>query len=266
MLRLAPFFAISAIITPLIIWFVAHGSGEVNRDATFLERLLGAGTVPWFYLSKALLPVHLAFVYPMWKIGIGDVHWWIPLAAAGCVTWLLWQFRKSTVDRALLFAWAYFCIALLPVIGFADPGYMRYSLVADHYQHLALIGIAAALAAAWHYWRSGVKRRADLWPNLTLGALLCGLGYLACCQSALYAKAETLYRASLERNPNCSIMQNGLGIRLLNSGNASEAMNLFEKALALDPSNAQAHCNLGLALASQQRIDDALREYQRAGA
>ena len=219
-------------MTPLIIWFVAHGSGEIIRDATVLERLLGAGTVPWFYLSKALLPVHLAFVYPMWKIGIGGVHWWIPLAAAGCVTWLLWQFRKSTVDRALLFAWAYFCIALLPVIGFADPGYMRYSLVADHYQHLALIGIAAASAAAWHYLAQRSETSRGPVAESNSRRALCGLGYLACCQSALYAKAETLYRASLERNPNCSIMQNGLGIRLLNSGNASEATNLFESARA----------------------------------
>ena len=36
---------------------------------------------------------------------------------------------------------------MVPVLGFADVGFMRYSLVADHYQHIAIIAVVALAAA-----------------------------------------------------------------------------------------------------------------------
>jgi len=38
-------------------------------------------------------------------------------------------------------------VALLPVLGFVDVFYFRYSFVADHFQYLALPGILALIAA-----------------------------------------------------------------------------------------------------------------------
>ena len=114
-----------------------HGSRDPRRR--FRRTPVGGGTAVWFYLSKAILPIDLAFVYPQWKINPNGLRWWLPLAAAGIVTVVLWRYRKGW-SRPLLFAWGFFCVALLPVLGFTDVGFMQYSLVADHYQHIALIG------------------------------------------------------------------------------------------------------------------------------
>ena len=43
----------------------------------------------------------------------------------------------------MLFAWGFFCVSLLPVMGLTDVYFMKYSLVADHYQYAALIGVIA---------------------------------------------------------------------------------------------------------------------------
>ena len=92
LLRSAPFFLVAAVLTPVIVWFVTHGSQEPVRNVTFLQRLLGAATAIWFYLSKALAPIQLVFVYPLWHIRTSDVLWWLPLSAAASVTALLvWQ-------------------------------------------------------------------------------------------------------------------------------------------------------------------------------
>ncbi len=53
---IAPFFLASILFTGVNIWFQTHGSGEAVRTAGFVERLLGAGGVVWFYLYKAILP------------------------------------------------------------------------------------------------------------------------------------------------------------------------------------------------------------------
>jgi hypothetical protein len=56
------------------------------------------------------------------------------------VLWLL-QGRSCILGvRACLFAFAYFLIALLPVLGLVDNFVFRYSLVFDHFQYLASMG------------------------------------------------------------------------------------------------------------------------------
>ncbi len=150
-MRIAPFAAVATALVLVNIWFQTHGGTEPIRTASLGERLLGAGAVVWFYLSKALLPVHLAFVYPQWHIEVANPLWWLPLLSALGVSVVLLRFR-GTWGRPFLMAWAFFCIALLPVMGLTDVYFMRYSLVADHYQHVAIIGVIALVAAGWNEW------------------------------------------------------------------------------------------------------------------
>jgi tetratricopeptide (TPR) repeat protein len=54
------------------------------------------------------------------------------------------------------------------------------------------------------------------------------------------------------------------GISLGKSGRCDEAIKCFVRALAVNPKNASAHYNLGLAYQSQGRIDDTIKEYSEA--
>jgi hypothetical protein len=146
-LRAVPFFVVAAALTLVNLWFRTHGDAEVFRQATLAERIAGAGAIVWFYVFKAVWPIHLAFVYPLWRIDSDDIRWWLPLAAALVLTALLLWYRGKPWGRAGLFAWLYYGVALLPVLGFADTPFMRYSLVADHYQYTAILGLAALVAA-----------------------------------------------------------------------------------------------------------------------
>ena len=158
MAQMAPFFAVAAALAVVNVWFQTHGTDLVIRTATFNERMLGAGGVVWFYLYKALVPLNLLFVYPQWRIEAGNMLWWLPLAAAVVVTALLWCYRDGW-SRPFLFAWGFFCVALLPVLGFADVYFMKFSLVANHYQHIALIGPVALAGAGLAHGAGGCKDR-----------------------------------------------------------------------------------------------------------
>ena len=147
LLRIAPFFAIAAVLTAVNIWFQTHGSGEATRQVDFAQRLAGSGAVIWFYLSKALLPIDLIFVYSQWQIDTANLCWWIPLLAAATATVALFGNCTHWLGHLLLFAWIFFCIGLVPVLGFIDVGFMRHSLVADHYQQISLIAAAAIIAS-----------------------------------------------------------------------------------------------------------------------
>ena len=254
-IRVAPFFAVAAALAAVNVWFQTHGSGIAIRSVSGIDRLLGAGAIVWFYLGKALWPIHLIFIYPQWHISAGAGVWWVPLAAALGMTWLLW--RKS---RAAFFAWAYFCVMLVPVMGFADIAFMEYAPVANHYAHLAIIGVVGLAASAWSRWR-----RSSRAPALGAAAIVvCALGCLTWRQNRIYQNVERLYRTTLEQNPGAWVAHGNLGGLLAGTGRLQEAIPHFVEALRLKPDYPQARVSLGSALASQGRLGEARAQFEEA--
>jgi len=101
LVRVAPFFLVSVVLSPVNMWFAARATVHLSRaSAPFAERLLGAGGVVWFYLYKALLPVHLAFVYPQWQVRTDQLSWWLPLLTVLTAAGVLWRYRGDW-SRAL---------------------------------------------------------------------------------------------------------------------------------------------------------------------
>jgi tetratricopeptide (TPR) repeat protein len=262
-LRTAPFFAIAVALTLVNIWFQRSDVGDNIRDADFLERLLGAGTVVWFYLYKALLPLNLIFIYPQWNIQTNHLVWWMPLLAAVVVTAVLWLYR-NTWTRPLLFAWGFFCVSLLPVMGFTDVYFMKYSLVADHYQYAAIIGVIALLAAGWNTWQKQAKRLTRWTANCIPVIVTFALVSLTWQQSTLYSDAMTLYQTTLEKNPKCWMAHNNLGLLLEQKGNLQEAMDHYNQSILFNPKNAEAYNNMGYALDSAGRLPEAIAQYEQA--
>jgi tetratricopeptide (TPR) repeat protein len=263
LLRIAPFFLVAVVLTGVNIWFQTHGKDIEFRNAGFTERLLGAGGVVWFYLYKALLPIDLAFIYPQWHIEAGNPMWWLPLLAALIVTAALWWFRKGW-SRPLLFAWGFFCVSLVPVLGFTDVGFMKYSLVADRYQHIAIIGVIALAAAGWSIWHERARNRAY---RVTTAVAVVATGTLACLtwqQSGIYHDAMRLYQATLQKNPGCWIVHNNLGNVFFQAGRLQEAIEHYQQTLRLKPDYADTHLNLGVALTNTGRLQEAIEHFRQA--
>lgn len=263
MLRILPFFAVAGTLVIVNLDFTGRAADAVARSAGMGERLLGSAAVLWFYLYKAILPLHLVFVYPMWAIRAADPRWWLPLGAALLVTAVLWLERKKW-SRGLLFAWGYFCVSLFPVMGFTDVYFMRYSLVADHYEHLALIGVIVPAAAGTAILLAGMTRGRRRAAGLCAAAVVAGLGWLTWRQCANYADAETLWRATISRNPGCWMAYNNLANLLILRGETREAESLCRRAIAADSSQPELRSTLGIALGDEGRIDEAIGEYRAA--
>jgi tetratricopeptide (TPR) repeat protein len=230
------------------------------------ERFAGAGAAIWFYLSKAFLPLNLVFIYPQWHIHSRELVWILPLASAALVTIVLWLRRNSPTAKwvcPLLFAWGFFCVALLPVLGFADVGFMRYSLVADHYQHVAIIAVVALVAAGIEYWRVTIKSAAQMAPLLA-AVLIAALSILTWQQSLLFSGPIRLYSSLLDKNPECSLAHFNLGNVLFRNNQPQDAIQQYELALRYNPNYADAQANLGAALVSLGQPQDAIEHYQQA--
>ena len=260
-LRVVPFFAVAGVMVLVNIWFQTHGTGPI-REASLAERVAGAGAVVWFYLGKALLPVRLAFVYPQWTIEATRLVWWIPLLAAAGVSAVLFRYRGGWA-RPFFLAWACFAVALLPVMGLTDVYFMKYSLVADHYQHIAIIAVLALVAAGWSAWHAAA-RGALRWAAVALAVLVVGtLTHLTWRQSALYENAETIYRATLALNPECWLAHYNLAVEL-GKDRKDEAFAHLQSAVRAEPGFADAHNNLALALEERGLDEEAFAHAEKA--
>jgi len=285
--RTVPFFALAAPASLVSLWFQSHqaiGASLLDvRNDFFWSRLAGAGWAIWFYLYKAVLPFNLSFVYPRWQIDATQVRSYVPGLLVVAALLVCWRYRRGW-GKAVLLGLGYFVVMLLPVLGFLNIYFMRYSLVADHWQYFAIIG-PIALAAA------GITRSADIPVGLVLsspdadrnvsapggswrgrnllyptvcGALALTLGLLTWREGLNYTNLKTLWTATLARNPAAAIAHNNLGTLLLEEGQVDEAITHFKKALALQPNAADVHSNLGAALLGQRRLDEAILHFRQA--
>src|SRR5262249_43471169 len=57
------------------------------------------------------------------------------------------------------------------------------------------------------------------------------------------------------KNPDCWLAHDSLGNEFLNRGIFDQAESHFRAALAIDPRHAEGHCNLGVALLEQAKLD-----------
>lgn len=262
LVRSMPFWGTAIGLVQVNIWFQTHGTGPI-RDASLVERVLGAAAAVWFYLGKALWPAGLAFVYPQWRIDAYDLRWWIPLAAALAVTVVLLRLRGSGV-RPVLAAWIVYGLALLPVMGLTDVYFMTYSLVADHYQHLALPAATAMVAAAWHAgFRRATREGRQVW--IVVAAAVVGiLTYRTAVQAAAYRDTETLWRDTLTKNPDGWLAHYNLALLLKEQGRVAEAITHYEQAVRAKPDLPDARVNLGLALIEAGRPAEALSHLEEA--
>ena len=248
-------------------WSQSHG--DPIPHAPFLNRLAGAGAVIWFYLSKALFPINFSLYYPHWNIRTGNLLWWLPLVGGLSITAaLLLQQRyapQTNWSRPLLFAWGFYCVALLPVLGFAETGLMYYSLVADHYHHIAIIGVVAAAAAAWSVWRDrarGAIRSAATAVAIILVSISMLLTWNRAC---LFGDTVKLYQVTLARyHGPLPFLHNNLGVELEKSGRLQEALDHFQLAIRLKPDDPRSNLNLADTLLQVGRTEEAIEYYHQA--
>lgn len=262
---LIPFLVIGLVAGLTTVWVERTfiGAQGADFDLTLVQRLLLAGRVVWFHLSKLLWPVNLTFIYPRWTIDpASSVQWLYPvaLAAAAAAGWRIRQRSRSPL-AALLF----FVVTLFPALGFFNVYPFRFSYVADHFQYLASIGpiVLLSVGIAVVVRRATTRRLAHGGAAVLIAA---GLGSLTYAQARHYASAEALYGATIERNPSAWLARNNLAAILLAGDppaeRVREAMVHLEQAIRLKPDYAEAHFNLGTAFEREQRLNDAAERYQ----
>ncbi len=256
--RLAPFFVISLAFGLLNVFWHPHlplvSNSDIPSESGFFSRLAGAGQIITFYMYKALLPWSLSFIYPRWEIDPLSFFNWVPiLAIAGT---LVFAAKKSESKGLFLFL-VYVIATLLPVLGFFNVDYMRYSWVADHYFYLTLGGVIAA----------GLSFLSSKTGSFsTIAVSVCLLSVVYSCLSAVRAEdfsdSYKLWTDTLNKNPDAWIAHFELGLAHASRKEIQQAVWQFQEVLRIRPDYWMARNDLGLALAARGRSNEAVAQFE----
>jgi hypothetical protein len=239
-----------------------------------------------FYVYKLVWPATFGVDYGRTpRLAIEHAHaglTWLAPAALLAIALLLRR-RLPMFHVGLLI----FLAGLLPVLGFVTFDFQEISTVADRYVYLSMLGAGLALAGLISHVRSRAAWVAASVILFALGARTFAQartwhGTQALFMHALRVNprswlaytnlgvsetdpraAETLLRRAIEFNPKYADARIDLGTVLAEQNRLPEAVQEFQIAVKLRPDIADAHANLGLAYSQLGRIDDAVREYEK---
>jgi tetratricopeptide (TPR) repeat protein len=243
-----PFFMLAAIASALTISVQLQGRAlESLASRPVGARISNALVAYARYLGKTFWPVDLTNPYPLTR------HWlWGQVLAAGALVmglsvWAVLAARKRPYG---LVGWLWFLGTMIPVIGLIQVGAQS---MADRYTYIPLLGVfwivvwaAADLITRWR-----------LPGKIVALATLLVLGTCAArtrAQLDYWRDGESLFRHAIAITRNNFIAFDGLGRALYNKGRLDEAVFYCLKSLEIRPRYEEALKHLGDALA---RLDAA---------
>jgi hypothetical protein len=244
-----------------------------SRDLT--ARIAFVGKSLWFYPATFVWPSGLSPLYELPdRVLLSDPRLLLPLlGSAGTVLALFLGRRRLPGGLA---AWLHMAIVVAPVSGLVYSG---IQLGADRYSYLADLGFAllAGYGLTWAFAARDAARLSGGIVRLMAGAavvLVAVLGVGSWSYAAIWRDSETLWRWAVDVEPDCAMchvhLSEAIVTRAARQGpgavraRAAEAEEHARRASTLRPALADAHFNLGTALAAQQRYDEAdeaLRAY-----
>jgi tetratricopeptide (TPR) repeat protein len=255
--------SISAILTVLAQH--AGGAFESFERLPFSVRLANALFSPLFYLAKMLWPTGLVpyYAFPQTINTVKALYYGISgIVTLGVTGACIWQWRRG--KHLFLIVWAYYLITLLPVAGIVQVGSQA---AADRYTYLPGVGIflLAGLGVARICTSPLLRRFGIIYAGLIGVLIVTAFAPLTIKQIAIWRDSETLWQYVINTFPGrVPIAHNNLGVLYDGRGLHDEALEEYKKALAINPTFADALNNLGVAYKRKGSYDMAIQAYEKA--
>jgi len=217
------------------------------------------------YVGKMIWPSGLAVLYQHPNLS-GGTPWmaWQVVGAALLLLLISALFVWAARRRYGLVGWLWFLGTLVPVIGLVQVG---HHAMADRYTYLPLTGffimVVWGVAVLISY---GASHGA--WVRRGISCVgVAALMVLAVCSRAqvrTWRSSETLYRHALQVSPTNPTLHNNLGVVLAAEDRLDEAIAQYHTTLEIWSGFAVAHNNLAGALRRRGQIDQAIEHYHEA--
>ena len=266
-----PFILLSCIVSILTIMAQRSGSAmELMNSVPLWERILVAAKALIAYLGHMAMPVSLSPFYPYPRPQEIALVSPMELSAYLLVIATIAVLYSVMRDRAfILSAAAYYVVTLIPTIGILQVGFQS---MADRYTYLPSLGpfFVIGSVSAWGWDRAATLKR---WGRpvryciaAAMAALLVLLSLATLRYLPIWKNSIQLWSSVIEHGPDddVALAYAGRGVAYVEQGNLDLAMKDYNKAIALDSSNAQAYYNRGIVLDQLGQVQRAIEDYSAA--
>jgi len=139
-------------------------------------------------------------------------------------------------------------------------------VIAEHRLYLPSAGCSVALATALLAGVERLRLRRSLRAQAAAALLLTStpLAVATHARNSVWSGDVTLWSDVVAKSPNKARPHNNLGNALLSAGRVEDAVHELRDATRLDPAMAEAHNNLGVAYRASGRADEAIAEFRRS--
>jgi Flp pilus assembly protein TadD len=253
-----PLFALAAI--SIVVTFAAQQEGGALKslESFPLTTRIANALISYVSYIAKMIWPHNLAVYYPYS---GSVPMW-QAAGAGltliCLTFLLLWTARKRPYLAV--GWLWYLGTLVPVIGLVQVGSQA---MADRYTYLPLVGLFIALAWGVPSLFAGWHHRQSILATL---ATILLLSFTVCTWLQLrhWQNSITLFQHTLQVTTNNHFAHNNLGVALAHDGRLNEAISHYSEALRLKSDASEVHNNLANALAAQGSVDEAIEHYFEA--
>jgi len=258
LLEKLPFFVLSA-ASSVITFYVQRSSGAMMRIGLLplSIRIANAPVSYVKYILKMFWPAKLAVPYSY--AGVSLSYWVAIAAGAGLLILTIVAILSASKHRYLPVGWFWYLGTLVPVIGLVQVGDQA---LADRYTYIPLTGLFIIIAWSLPELLAGRQHR-----NIVLGASAAGvLTALSICtyiQASHWHSSVTLFEHTLAVTTKNYVAHNNLGYALQSEGKLDEAMVHYRKSLDIYPAYEHALYNAGAVLHLKGKLDDAISYYRK---
>ena len=251
------------VIVP-ILWLTFQANAQL---ATMSQNLINGFLIfIWsatFYLNKFFLPLILTPIYQLPQpISIFHFSYLFPLIEFFVIIILIFKHRQN---RLFIFSFFFYFVSIFPLLHWDTIP--RTETLADRYMYLPSIGICLLLGN--FLYKLFDQCKSDIiWKCLVgvgIALLLTFLFLKTWIQTKIWKDGKTLWEHVLRYYPDQPIVYNNLADYYLKKDIVNEKiLELCRKALSLNSNYAEAHINLGNALARLDRIDEGIPHFKEA--
>lgn len=253
-----PLFTLAAI--SIVVTFAAQQQGGALKslEAFPLTTRIANALISYVSYIGKMIWPHNLAVYYPYS---GSVPVWQAAGAGLALICLTVLFMWTARKRPYLaVGWLWYLGTLVPVIGLVQVGSQA---MADRYTYLPLVGLFIALAWGVPSLLAGWHHRQSI---LAVSATLLLVSFTACTWLQLrhWQNSITLFQHTLQVTTNNHFAHNNLGVALAHDGRLNEAIKHYSEALRIKPEAFEVHNNLANVLAAQGSVDEAIEHYYEA--
>ena len=244
----------SAIITVIAQKEAVAGLNKLNLAA----RLSNAVISYCIYIGQAFWPTRLAVYYPFVQNRSLIIIVVCAILLIMVSFSVLWLGRRN---KYLTVGWLWYIVTLIPVIGIMQVGGQGH---ADRYTYIPFIGIFIMVAWGLSFVADKLLCRKRILMQIALLFILIAMSFKTWEQVGYWKNGITLYRHAINATKKNDLAYNNLGFLLSLTGQTSEALDMFQKAVDINPNFGDAEYNLANTLMHFGRTEEAIVHFRKA--